>query len=147
METIIEKEIDGVIYKAIYKGIAFSMELNDRMENENSSFELAEILFREILVSPKVEIDDFADDATFSRVYSFLLNAANGVGIGKRISNAKLKQRARDNWALWRLVLSGRGFDYPTVFGKPFMTPQDVREANFALDLALEAERKAARRK
>jgi len=48
---------------------------------------------------------------------------------------------------LWRLVLSDRGFDYQTVFGKPFMSPQDVDEANIALDMQIEAEKRAAKKK
>ena len=43
--------------------------------------------------------------------------------------------------------MSGRGFDYQTVFGKPYMTPQDVEEANAALDLQIEAEKRAAKKK
>lgn len=48
---------------------------------------------------------------------------------------------------MWRLVLSDRGFDYQTVFGKPYMTPQDVLEANLALDMQIEAEKRAAKKK
>lgn len=147
MDNIIEKEIDGVIYKARYKGIAFSLELSERMNGDDSSFRLSEILFKEILVSPKIEMDDFADIEAFSKVFAFLLNVANGNGYETKQSKAKLKQKAKDNWALWRLVLSNRGFDYPTVFGKSFMSPQDVIEANYALDMALEAEKKAAKRR
>lgn len=44
-------------------------------------------------------------------------------------------------------MLSDRGFDFPTVFGKPYMTPQDIEEANIALDMQIEAEKKAAKRK
>ena len=44
-------------------------------------------------------------------------------------------------------MLSERGFDFQTVFGKPFMTPQDIEEANIALDMQIEAEKKAAKRK
>ena len=144
---VVDKEIDGVIYRARYKGIAFSIELSERLEDDNSSFRLAEILFREILVSPKVEIDDFEDIEAYSRVFAFLWNVANGVGVSRSRSKSKLKQRARENWSLWRLVLSNRGFDYQTVFGKPYMTPQDVMEANFALDMQLEAEKRAAKKK
>lgn len=43
--------------------------------------------------------------------------------------------------------MSDRGFDYQTVFGVPYMTPQDVMEANIALDMQIEAERKAAKSK
>lgn len=48
---------------------------------------------------------------------------------------------------MWRLVVSDRGFDYSTVFGKPYMTPDDIMEANFALDMQYEAERKAIKKK
>lgn len=147
MNNIVEKEIDGVIYRARYKGIAFSIEINDKFDDDNSSFRIAEILFREVLISPKVEIDDFADIETYSRVFAFLWNVANGVGITKPRSKSKLKQRAKDNASLWRLVLSNRGFDYQTVFGKPYMTPQDIIEANYALDFQIEAEKRAAKKK
>lgn len=43
--------------------------------------------------------------------------------------------------------MSDRGFDYQTVFGRPYMTPQDVKEANIAMDMQLEAEKRAMRRK
>lgn len=38
-------------------------------------------------------------------------------------------------------------FDYQTVFGKPFMTPQDVEEANIALDMQIKADKQAAKKK
>lgn len=41
--------------------------------------------------------------------------------------------------------MSERGFDWKTVFFE--MTPQDIEEANIALDMQLEAERKAAKKK
>lgn len=44
-------------------------------------------------------------------------------------------------------MLSDRGFDYRTVFGRPMMTPQDVAEANYALDMQIEAEKRAAKKK
>lgn len=40
--------------------------------------------------------------------------------------------------------MSQRGFDWATVFGKPYMTPQDIEEANIAYDMQIEAEKKAA---
>ena len=43
--------------------------------------------------------------------------------------------------------MSDRGFDYQTVFGRPYMTPQDVMEANIALDMQIEAEKRAAKKK
>lgn len=144
-DIIVEQEIDGVIYKAKYLGVGYSMSLNDRLIRENSSFQLADILFKEMLVSPKMEIDDFADIDAFSKVFSFLVSVANG-NTGKKLSNARLKKRAtEENWALWRLVLSGVSFQ--AVFGKPFMTLQDIKEANFALDAKIKAERDAIRKK
>lgn len=63
------------------------------------------------------------------------------------MTQAQLRQRAKSNWNLWRLVLSERGFDYQTVFGRPFMSPNDVMEANYALDMQIEAEKRAAKMK
>lgn len=144
-DIIVEQEIDGVIYKARYLGVGYSMSLKDRLIKENSSFQLADILFNEVLVSPKMEIDDFADVTAFSKVFSFLLSVVHG-NTGKKLSNARLKKRAiEENWALWRLVLSGVSFQ--AVFGKPFMTLQDIKEANFALDAKLKAEKEAIRKK
>ena len=88
-----------------------------------------------MLVSPKMQIDDFEDMQTFTSVFSFLVSVANG-NTGKKISKAKLKRQAEeDNWSLWRLIYGSEGgLTFQTVFGKPFMTPQDVIEANFALE-------------
>lgn len=144
-DIIVEQEIDGVIYKARYLGVGYSMSLNDRLANENSSAQLADILFDEVLVSPKMKVDDFADIDAFSKVFSFLISVVNG-NTGKKLSNARLKHRAtEENWSLWRLVLSGVSFQ--AVFGKPFMTLQDIKEANFALDAKIKAERDAVRKK
>ena len=38
-------------------------------------------------------------------------------------------------------------FTYQEVFGRPFMTLQDVEEANIALEIQSEAEKRAAKRK
>jgi len=43
------------------------------------------------------------------------------------------------------LILSDRGFTYQDVFCH--MTPQDVQEANIALDIQIEAEKKQAKKK
>lgn len=37
--------------------------------------------------------------------------------------------------------MSNRGFDYNLVFNQ--LTPEEIEEANIALDMAIEAERKA----
>lgn len=51
----------------------------------------------------------------------------------------------RENWALWRLVLSDAGFDYGTVFYR--MTREEIQEANVALDLQAEAMREQTARR
>ena len=145
MNNIVEKEIDGVLYKARYMGVSYALDLFDRVENDLSSVHISEILFREVLVSPKIDIDDFADMETFLKVRAFLLDAVNG---GKKLSKAKLKRRARDNWALWRLVFGSEGaISFQTAFGRNYMTPNDIVEANFALDMVNEQRRKAMRKK
>ena len=146
MNNIFEKEIDGVLYKAQFKGIAFSKELMDNANENNSHYQFGKILFEEVLISPKIGIDDFADIDAYNKVYDFLLNVA--MGTAKKIpSKSKLKKKVEKEWGLWALVLSDGSFDYSTVFGKPFMTPQDVEEANIALKLKYEAEKKAAKSK
>lgn len=65
----------------------------------------------------------------------------------KRKTPLQLEQEVSKNWALWRLVVSDRGFDYQTVFGKPFMTPQDVEMANIALNMQYQAEKDAVNKK
>lgn len=51
----------------------------------------------------------------------------------------------RNNWAMYRLVLSESGFDYNTVFYQ--MTPQEIEKANIALDMKIEVEKKAIKKK
>ena len=144
MEDItVEKKIDGIVYKAKYKGISFLLSIEDiENKNKNAILPVARILFNEVLVSPKIGINDFADMAAFSRVYDFLYEVAHGKVSDVKLSKSQLKKRANDNWSCWRLVLSDRGFDFQTVFGKPYMTPQDIREANYALDMQIAAERR-----
>jgi hypothetical protein len=43
--------------------------------------------------------------------------------------------------------MSDKGFDFQTVFGRPYMTPQDVEEANIALGMQINAEKQAMKRK
>lgn len=65
----------------------------------------------------------------------------------RKKTQAQLKREVKNDWALWRLIMSNRGFDFQTVFGKPFMTPQDIEKANIALDMQIEAEKKATKSK
>lgn len=48
---------------------------------------------------------------------------------------------------MWRLVLADRGLDFQTVFGQPYMTPNDVMEANYALDMQIAAEKRATKKR
>lgn len=148
MNNIFEKEIDNVLYRAEFKGMAFAKDLISLYENENAThLMISKILFKEILVSPKIDIDDFSDVGAYSKVFNFLYNVAVGKTTGKKPSKARLRREVEEEWALWRLVLSDSGFDYPTVFGKPLMTPLDIEKANIALDIKIEADKKAARKK
>ncbi len=66
------------------------------------------------------------------------------VDFEKRKTRAQLEKQVRDNWNAWRLVLAeGRGFDYATVFGTSFMTPEEIDMANIALDIQMEREKEA----
>ena len=53
-------------------------------------------------------------------------------------SKSQLEQRVLNNWGAWRLVLSDRGFTFTEVFHN--MTPQEIDEANIALNRQIEAE-------
>ena len=63
----------------------------------------------------------------------------------KKKSKAQLTREVRSNWAMYRLVLSESGFDYNTVFYQ--MTPQEIAKATIALDMKIEAEKKAIKKK
>ena len=43
--------------------------------------------------------------------------------------------------------MAEKGFDFQTVFGRPYMTPQDIEEANIALDIQIKAEKQAMKKK
>lgn len=64
-----------------------------------------------------------------------------------RLTESQLKTKVRADWDKWRLVTSDRGFTWSAVFGKPYMTPQDVAKANIALNMQYEAEKKAMKKK
>lgn len=146
MDYIAEKEIDGIVYRAKFKGMAFALSVEDAFENNKSQLKISELLFREILISPKVTIDDFADFETLFQVREFLSDVATGNFFIKDLNRGQLKSKVKEDWGMWRLVMSEK-FDFQTVFGKPFMTPQDILEANTALDLQLEAEKRAMKKK
>lgn len=132
MERVVEKEINGILYKARFKGMACKYALENMVRTEKSDLQLAEILFNEILVSPKITIDDFEDMDAFYDVFDFLLDVALG-NLEKPIPNSKLKKQVDAEWNCWRLLCSDIGnFDYNTVFYQ--MTPYEIEKANIALD-------------
>lgn len=61
-----------------------------------------------------------------------------------RLSKAHLQRRVKDNWACWRLIYSEGGFDYNTVMYE--MTPQEILEANIALDIVVKTQKSAQKR-
>lgn len=63
----------------------------------------------------------------------------------RKLTKSQARKRARDNWAYWRLLMADRGFTFQDVFF--LMTPQQVFEANMALDMQLDREKKEANKK
>jgi hypothetical protein len=62
-----------------------------------------------------------------------------------RRTKAQQTRRVKDNWACWRLIFSDIGnFTYEQVFYR--MTPQQINEANVALDIAAKARANAAKK-
>lgn len=59
-------------------------------------------------------------------------------------SKTELKRQVTSEWNAWRLVLSGK-FSYDEVFN--CFTPDVIDKANIALDLEIEAEEKAMKKK
>lgn len=59
-------------------------------------------------------------------------------------SKTKLKEQVRSEWNAWRLVLSGK-FNYDEVFN--CFSPDIIDKANIALDLEIEAEKNAMKKK
>ncbi|ULO10646.1 hypothetical protein H1230_09265 [Paenibacillus sp. 19GGS1-52] len=60
------------------------------------------------------------------------------------INKEEARRRARENWQLWRLLLSDMGITYSDLDN---MDQDDIAEANAALDLQEEATKKANKSK
>lgn len=60
------------------------------------------------------------------------------------ISNQEAKERARRNWPQWRLLLSDMSITYSDL---NLMDDDDILEANAALDLYMEQQKKMEKRK
>ena len=145
MCKVVEKVIDGVSYKAQFKGMGYAYALRDKARIEKSEYRLTKILFDEILISPNIDIDDFTDLDALERVRSFLFDVALG-NIERIPSERKLKKIVSSEWSCWRLIFYENGaFDYNTVFNE--MTPLEIEKANVAADKVIAAQKRAARRK
>lgn len=137
MRTIKQK-INGVEYVAVFKGIKYRSQAvekcTDKKTGRISSYKLAKIVFDEIIIKPKVDIDNFGDNIDgFADVFDF----GKSVLLGKfepHKSKSKLKQEVEQEWGAWRLIFCDMAnFDYDTVFNQ--MTPQEIKKANIALDI------------
>lgn len=67
------------------------------------------------------------------------------VDFTQKRTKRQLSKLARQRWNGWRLVFSERGFDYYTVFH--LMTEDEINEANAALDIQIEMEKKQLNKK
>ncbi|OMF09557.1 hypothetical protein BK129_01495 [Paenibacillus amylolyticus] len=60
------------------------------------------------------------------------------------LSKSAARERATKNWALWRLLLSDMSITYSDLDN---MDPDDIAEANAALDIHIEQQKKNEKRK
>ena len=132
MDKIVEREIDGTLYKARFRGMAYAFTLRDLIRGGISESRLTDILFTEILATDGIDKDDFPDFEALDRVRAFLLNTAMG-NIEPHISKTKLKKQVNDEWACYRLVVNDISpIDYNIVFNQ--LTPIEIEKLNIALD-------------
>ena len=133
MNNIVEKEIDGIVYKASFQGMAYAYSFYEKYSKKGTSKARDNALFKEILISPKVEIDDFDDINSYSKVRDFLLEVVTGKYYQKQRRGSSRK-KVKDLWGCWRLVYCDMAnFTYDEVFHR--MNPQEIEEANIALDI------------
>ena len=148
METI-RKIINGVEYTAVWKGYNYTTRrINDCLTKDKkrySNSKLSAVIFDEIIIDPKVTVDDFDDLQTFNEVLEFGKSVL--FGDFEKKSTAKLKTEVlKEEWDYWRLVFCDiANFDYYTVFNQ--MTPQQVKKANIALDIVNEEINKKSKKK
>ena len=136
MRTI-KKNIRGIEYVAAWRGMAFSessieacrVDGTDRLSNSK----LADIVFNEIIISPKVNIDDFKDFQVFDEVMDFGKSVLFGE-FEKKKSKSQLEKEVRNSWGAYRLIFCDMAnYTEEDVFNK--MTPQEIQKANIALDM------------
>ena len=131
-ETIVKRVINGNLYVARFKGMAYAFSLREIMRKPKTTYQVTEMLYDDILVYPEVCIDDFKTLDELEDVRMFLLEIALG-NVTDKISDTRLKKQVNDEMQCWRLIFSDIStFDYNTVFYQ--MTPIEIRKANLALD-------------
>ncbi len=143
----IKKTINGVEYTAVWNGILQSEKMmKECTVNGNLSvYRLAEKVFSQVIINPKISIDDFADRSSFYDVLDFGVSVLQG-DFGEKKSKGALKKDVMNHWGAWRLIYCDMAnFDYNTVFNE--MTPQEIEKANIALDIVNEQINKQMKRK
>lgn len=134
METI-KKVINGVEYVAEWKGLAFS---NARLEackvkgsNRMNKTKLANVFFNELLISPKIGIDDINDMKQLHEILKFAQSILEGTY--DDTSKAELSIEVDNEWAAYRLVFCEFA-NYTEDYVFNVMTPKQIKKANIALD-------------
>lgn len=138
---IFEKEIAGVKFKARYSGITKSAEIQEACLIEGTdiinTYKLAQVLFENVFIEPR-ELDfeyfDGFDDPVrvLEDVIAFGVRAMQGKSESE-LTDRELRAKISSEWGAWRLIFSDMGnFTHDYVFHH--MTPQEIREANLALD-------------
>ena len=149
---VFEKEIEGVKFKACFKGIAEGNKIQEACLIEGTgminTYKLAEMLFEKIFIEPEnltFEFFDLFEDpvGVLEQVVAFGAGVMQGKG-EEELSDRELKAKIKSEWGAWRLILSDMGnFTHDYVFNH--MTPQEIREANLAIDRALKMFEKKGR--
>jgi len=75
------------------------------------------------------------------RRYATKLSGFNSGGQQK--SKSYYRQKARENWWFWRLILSDTGITYQDACK---MDTEDIMEANAALDIKIEQQKKEVKK-
>lgn len=138
MQTV-TKTINGIEYTAVWKGMQYGKQMLEycRIGDGNilSDTKVAAIVFSEIIISPKVSIDDFEDMKELCEVLEFGKSVLFGWYWSK--PKAALKREVENDRHLWRLIFNDiSSFSYNDVFN--IMTPDEIAKANIALDITSE---------
>lgn len=135
---LVKREIDGIIYTARYNGFKYAAEFYDDCMTDGRVLmqRVAAKIFRDVIIDPPVNVDDFDTKEKLEKVLDFALDVAIN-GNEKEKTKFELRESMLRKWDGYRLIFSDiANFDYETVFYR--MTPQEIAEANLALDEVME---------